>query len=331
MVSAQERINMQDESDDTADKAISIGKELGADKMNPTDKEELPDYEVVEEFEDKPLSKEREPRENSERKQLTNKEKRELRKKRVQEKFQQKDAIIEQQQQQLNAVVSRLNEVEGRISNVDRVKVDDLLNQARINFQQAEKDHMEAFKEGDGEKATRSMKTMYEAQRQIDQLHPIKQQYEKMPIQSKQVVDTSDAPLIQRKAKDWATKHDWYRADGSDEDSEIAKAISAKLVNDGFDPKSDDFWDELDDRLEKRGIGKQDEDEDQDEDEPAPRKRLAPPVSGGSKRGDTRGKVTVTLPTAYIQACKDAGKWDDETTRKRMIKRYLETQKNQSA
>jgi hypothetical protein len=310
----------KEEVDDTAEKAKEIGRELGAKE------DDLPDYEVIEETEDKPLAKEREDRPKIERKQLTNKEKRDLRKKRVQEKFQAKDAIIEQQQTQINQLVGRLNEFEGRLSNVDRAKVDDLLAQSIASFTQAEKDHMDAFKEGDGEKATRAMRTMYDAQKRIDQLQPMKKQLEAQPSQPQREQPSVD-PIITRKANEWAKKHDWYRADGSDEDSEIAKAISAKMVNEGFDPKSDDFWDELDDRLDKRGIGVQEEDDEEEIEEKSVPKRRAPPVSGSTKRSDASGRVQVTLPTAYINHLKDKGWWDDPVMKKKMIGRYLETQK----
>lgn len=326
MVNAKEKMENQEaeiekeEVDDTAEKAKDIGKEMGAKE------DQLPDYDVIEETEDKPLAKEREERPKFDRKNLSSKEKRDLRKKRVQEKFQAKDAIIEQQQNQINQLAGRLNEFEGRLSNVDRAKVDDLLAQSLTSFAQAEKDHMDAFKEGDGEKATRSMKIMYDAQKRIDQLQPMKKQLETQPVQQQREQPSID-PLISRKANEWAKKHEWYRSDGSDEDSEIAKTISAKMVNEGFDPKSDDFWDELDDRLDKRGIGAQEDDELEEEEEKPVQKRRAPPVSGGTKRSDSAGRVEVKLPTVYINHLKEKGWWDDKKIRNEMIGRYLEIQK----
>lgn len=307
-----------DDIDTTADKAAEIGKELGLEKT----KDDLPDYDVVEE--DAPIAKEREPRQ--ERKQLTNKEKRDLRKKRNNERFKEKDSIIEAQQQQLQALAARLNDIDGRMTQVDRTKIDQALNQAVYNFQQAEKDHASAFTEGDGAKATASMKIMYAAQREIDKIQGIKQQFNATP-QPQQITNAPD-PVLVNKAKTWAERQTWYNPDGSDEDSEIAKAISGKLANEGYDPKSDDFWDELDDRLSARGIG---EVEDDAPVTPVVRKRTSPPISAGSGRADTNGKIKVSLPTAYINACKDAGYWDDPVKKARMIKRYLDGQKQQGA
>lgn len=317
----------EDEIDTTAEKAADIGKEVGvADKEKEDD---LPDYDVVEEKEegDERIAKEREEKPvRGERKQLTNKEKRDLRKKRVTEKFNEKDDIIRQQQQELQALNHWKNEVEGRLTNVDRGKVDEALNQNIAAFTQAEKDHAAAFTEGDGVKATSAMRVMYDAQRNIEKLQGMKQQYEKQPVRPVEKPNAPD-PVLVNNAKKWASRHSWYKSDGGDEDSAIAQAISGTLANEGYDPKTDDFWDELDDRLAARGIG-----DDIDGDEPpvvSKRRTSAPPIGGGSKRGDSAGKVKVTLPTAYINACKEAGKWDDKPTRDRMISRYLQGVKNQ--
>lgn len=313
---AQEEI----EVDDVADKAKQIGKDLGAEEMNASDAENLPDYEIIEE-DDKPLAKERIARDpRSEKKELTNQEKRALRKKRLAEKFNEKDAIIEQQQRQLDEFSSWKNHVEGRLSTVDKNKIDDVLNQNISAFQKAEKDHADAFTEGDGIKATAAMKVMYETQRNIDKLQGMKQQIDTQPTarQVQQQSPTADASIV-RKAKEWASKHDWYNADGNDEDSAIAKAISGTLANEGYDPKSNDFWDELDDRLNARGIGVAAEEDIEEEDKPVIRKRANPPVGSGAKRGDLKGKKTITLPTSYIKMLKDNGIWDDPKRRNKVI------------
>lgn len=325
----------ENEVDTAEEKAEAIGKELGADKMDATDKEQLPDYEVIEEPEsDARIAKEREQRNKSERKELTNKEKRELRKKRLAQKFNEKDEIIERQQRQLDEFASWKNQVEGRLTNVDRTKVDEALNQNIVAFNQAEKDHQAAFTEGDGAKATSAMRIMYNAQKNIDQLQGIKQQYEKaQPQRQVQQTDKPD-PVIAKKAKAWAEKHDWYNATGGDEDSEIAKTISGILANEGYDPKTDDFWDELNDRLDARGIGDYENEDEPEEKSIVKRRTNTPPVGGGSRRSDSTGKTRVTLPTAYINACKDAGKWSDDPkdpTRKRMIQRYMDGQKQNQA
>lgn len=321
-------INMANTNKDdieVEDKAAAIGKELGADSMDPTDKEELEDFDIIEEKDedDRPLAKERVARDvRADRKQLSSKEKRDLKKKKLAEKFSEKDQIIQNQQRQLDEMLAWKNQVEGRLTNVDKAKVDDLLNQNISVFHQAERDHAAAFTEGDGDKATKAMRLMYDAQKRIDQLQAAKQQYDRLPAkqQAPRQADGPD-PVVVHKAKEWSAKNEWYNANGTDEDSGIAKAISGILANEGYDPKSNDFWEELDDRLKARGIGNDSDDDDEDDyqEEKPKRRQSAPPVGSGSKRGDIKGKKTITLPTSYIKMLKDNGKWDDINVRNKIL------------
>lgn len=331
MAEAQTQLE-QDDIDTTEEKAKDIGKDLGVTE------DETPDYEVVDE-EDEKFAKEREPAPKTgakERPQLSSKEKRALRKKRINEKFSEKDAIIRAQQEKLAQLEQWQHSVEGRLSGINRAEVDKVLNDNMMAFRQAEADHASAFSEGDGAKATKAMREMYAAQQNIDKLQTLKQQVDRQPAAAQ--TNTVDAAIIS-KAKVWAARNSWYDPNGKSQQDAIARALSESLAAEGFDPKTDDYWDELDDRIEQYlpNVKAKDEDEEDDEDDdvrPAPKaakKRSSPPVAGGAARGDVMGKQKVVLPTAYIQALKDAGKWDDKTTRDRMIKRYLEGVKNQGA
>jgi hypothetical protein len=323
----------------TEEKAALIGK-------TPPDKEEedIPDYDVKEddgqeakeEDHDKRLGK---TREGSDHRQLSNREKRQLRKKRLAEKFDAKDALIRQQQEQLNAMASRLNDVDGKLSQVDHESLVRAWNDTSASFQAAEKEHADAFSSGDGAKATAAMRKMYEAQRKLDELQAINARNQSLNSQPRTVANKAD-PIVVNRAQQWAQDNPWFKQGSNDDDSVIADAIATKLVRDGYDPKSDDYWDELDDRLSQRGIGSQDEDEQEEqtqsqrekqETKPA-FKRRSPPVGGGSGRGDLgTGKISVSVPTAYINTLKQNGYWEDVPTRNRMIKRYLDAEKQRQS
>lgn len=311
----------QDEIQSTEDKAKAIGKELGVVEDKTDD---VPEFDIQEEPDER-IAKEREPRiAKADRKQLSNKEKREIRKKRINEKFNEKDAIIAAQQEELNQIKRWQSDVDSRLSGINQAEINKAWDTNVAAFSKAEADHAAAFAEGDGAKATASMRAMYDAQRNIEKLQGIKQQMEKRPTQSQPQHDPSRPdPKVVNKAKAWAEKNTWYNASGVDVDSEIAKAISAVLVNEGYDPKGDDFWDELDDRLADKHVGGVDSaDEADEEDEPAPkvvRKRAGPPVASGSNRGDLKGKKIITLPTSYINTLKANGIWDDIPRRNRII------------
>jgi hypothetical protein len=121
----------------------------------------------------------------------------------------------------------------------------------------------------------------------------------------------------------------WYRPDGSTSESRIMNAIDQGLAHEGYDPTSEEYWEELRERARKRIPGSfpkkkqasHDEDDDDDFDEPAP-KRKAPPVGGGATIKASGAKRTITLSRERVEAMKMAGAWDDLEARKRMIKQY---------
>ena len=317
------------QEDDVADKATQIGEEIGVE----ANKEVIPDYEVIEEGDER-IAKEREKASavdknaEAEKRRLINRQKKEIRKRNLDKKFDEKNAAIRELQEKLRIAESRQSAFETRLGDVDRQKIDEAYNQSQNALAFAKKQYADAFAEGDGVKAMQATENMYAAQRAIEQLSAARQQF---GVQQAQIAQNSGMDAaVTNKARAWAAKRPWYNAQGGDEESEIAKAISAALVKEGFDAKSDDFWDELDDRLSSRGVGNYEDDED---DEPevrvAPaRKRTAPPVSGGSQRGDLTGRPQIKLPVAYIQVLKDTGRWDDITIRNKMIKRYLDSKRS---
>lgn len=323
MAEAQEQI--ENEDDDIANKSAEIGEIIGVEK-DKDGKEILPDYEVIED-DDERIAKEKTPTSRTSRKELTTKEKRDAKKRRIQEGYNSRDAIIARQQDELRALSTWKNQVEGRLTNVDKQKVEEYLNNSIHAYNAAKLDHKAAFAEGDADKATAAMEQMYAANEQIKQWQATKQQYAAATIAPKQPANNQPDSRIMAKKEAFEQRHsDWYNPEGGDEDSEIAKGISNVLIKQGLNPASDEFWDELDTRLEERGIIGEEEPV-----KPVARKRAAPPVGGGNSRADVAGKVKVNLPSQYVQYCKDIGKWDDPKDKARMISRYIATQKANEA
>lgn len=320
----QEEVGNED--DGVTSKATEIGEDNGFEK-DKNGKDIIPDYEVIEE-DDQRIAKEKSPAAKSDRRQLSTKEKRDLKKKRIQEGFSSRDTTIYEQNRKIQELETWKNQVEGRLTSVDKQKVDENINQASALFNVAEKNLEAAFVEGDGAKHTKATKDIYAAQKAIEYWQNVKQQYAAAAVAPKQTANNGTDPRVQAKLQDFIERNsDWYNHAGGDEDSEIAKGISNALVKQGLNPASDEFWDELENKLEERGIIGDDE----PAAKPIVRKRQAPPVSGGASRADVAGKVRVSLPTQYIQYCRDIGKWDDPKDKARMIKRYQDSQKANEA
>lgn len=59
-------------------------------------------------------------------------------------------------------------------------------------------------------------------------------------------------PRVISKAKAFASRTKWYDPNGRDEDSQIMLALDRALVHEGYDPKTDQYWTELETRAKRR-------------------------------------------------------------------------------
>lgn len=322
MTTKDAQVEVEDNEVDEADskvKAKKIGEEIGVEK------EEAPEYEIVEEADDDTLAKNTQRESGSEKKdrrELTNKEKRALRKKKMNDKFSEKDETIRQQAERLAAMEQRLAAVDGRLHGINKAEVERAYADTQAVFRQAEADSLSAFQEGDGVKHLKALQLMSEADGRMKELRGLYAQVEKSPSTEPTDKNRTD-PVLANKAKSWAAKNSWYKADGSDVDSAIAKAVAGVLVGEGFDPKTQDYWDELDDRLASRLPDRYENEDDEEEEIETPRvkKRSGPPVTGGAQRSDLKGKKTITLPTSYIEKMKREAPeiWNDPVRRGRLL------------
>lgn len=313
--------NEEIEIDETEQKAKAIGKDLGVeDNVNPED--DTPDYDITEEADER-IGKERtESKEaRQERDKLSNRDKRKMRKDKINQKFNEKDAIIIAQQQRMDAMERRLAEVDGRLSGINKSEVDKAISDTTAVYAKAKRESLEAFNEGDGEKHLAAIEQMKSADDRYKQLINVKNQLDQAPKQQQEQSPANQPDrLVKTKAKAWAERNTWYDVNLGDTDSEVAKSISGVLVKEGYDPKGDDFWDELDERLTKyipeKAIAA---DDDEEEDQPKPRVRKAPPVNGGNPRGNNPAKRSITLPTSYVNTLKANGIWDDKVRLKKVL------------
>lgn len=135
---------------------------------------------------------------------------------------------------------------------------------------------------------------------------------------------------VQRYVNDFAQSHDWYDPSGrnpDDVDSQTVLAIDRAVAQAGFDPGSQDYWDEMEDRMReklpwhfKEGGRQQDGGRQerqpsngrQTQQTPAQQQRRGPPTSGNSDRGNGGGnRKSVTISPARKEAMIQAGAIND--------------------
>jgi hypothetical protein len=182
----------------------------------------------------------------------------------------------------------------------------------RLNYATAKM--REATDSANGAAFTQAQQMWYESKRKIEAMEGFKQR----AVSAGDKEEGAANPALVRQANKWMERNSWYDPKGGDEDSQIAKVIDNRLAEEGYDPSSSDYWEELDSRLQKRlpHLYNQRSSE-------SNRSRPRSVVTGtGRETGRASGGNTFVLEPEQVRAMKDAGLWDDPEKRARMIKRY---------
>jgi hypothetical protein len=112
-------------------------------------------------------------------------------------------------------------------------------------------------------------------------------------------------------------RNSWYDPQAKDMDSEIAQRLDKKLTDEGYDPSSEDYWDELDDRVAKylpHRTGNA-----------APQRAATqrPRMTGSGRESAPTGRANeFRISPDRVSAMKEAGMWDNPELRAKAIKKY---------
>jgi hypothetical protein len=237
---------------------------------------------------------------------------RKSRKERLKEHQERERRENSQLKRELDEMRQKVASVESWRSQNDAQRLDQALNSWNTQYQQAVDAEAQAISRSDGEAARRAKYAAEQARSEYWKLRGIKERMQ--PAQQVQ-----QQPQLSRRAQSHAQEfmddHKWFSHAGSDVDSKIVLAIDAALAEEGYEPETEEYWDELRDRIEDRMPHKFKK-----------KRRTGPPVGGSRSASENTKKVFIDKDT--VEAWKKAGYWDDPEKRKRMTKRYLEQQKN---
>ena len=267
-------------------------------------------------------AQEGETEEEAEARRQHNRERRAENKKRRQEYVESLKREIAARDEVLRQQSERLDALERRSNGADMAMVDTEMRKAADAYNFFKTQHSEAVNASNGQLATEAQERMFQAARRFEQLKAIKdasQRSQSAPQQ--QPLD----PRIRQQAEKWLDKNRWYDPQGADADSQIALTLDRQLNQEGWNPTTPQYWEELDSRIKKylphrykSGYNV------------SQGKNQNAPVAGSGR--ENSGKATGYRLTAdRVQAIKDAGKWDDPKERAAMIKAYQDYDKQQTA
>ena len=186
---------------------------------------------------------------------------------------------------------------------------------ARIAF--AKQKISEATATGNGDLLTNAQEMWFEARRNAEALENIKK---KATAPRQQRTIQAPNPTVQNFANQWMSNNSWYDPKGQDSDSKIALTIDAVMGEEGYNPQTPEFWEELDNRLQKYLPHRYTNTTNEKTMQRRPRNVVT--SSGREAASSSGGRNTFTLNPDQVRAMKDAGMWDDPEKRARMVARY---------
>jgi len=232
-----------------------------------------------------------------------------------------KDLELQATRKMLSDMQKRLDAAERRSVSQDVTQIDTALRNAANAAAQYRQLVADAATKGDGETLALAQEKWYEASRAVEQLSELKKHAVRQPPRA-----TID-PLVRSYGEDWMSRNRWYDPKRGDEDSRIALIIDTKVIEEGYDPATPEYWDELDRRLKRRLPHRYKQAAHRDG-ENRPRA-----VTGGSGKGSVSASSSsgtkITLSAERVAALKEAGAWDDVAKRNKMIKAYIAHDKAQ--
>lgn len=238
---------------------------------------------------------------------------------------------------------SRNVELEKRVAQIDQrtaqnetAHVEQRITTLQTQIATAERVLAEAVKKQNGDDAAEALRIRDTLRDELAQLSHAKQALtqraratESAPSAAPATQPAPDPKMIAM-ARRWADSHPWFELDGSDEDSVIVRAIDESLAAEGYDPSTQEYWDELSSRVKRRLPERFNEQTDGEDEGDEPTSRRAntrapsgPRFSSGGRERPLR-KNEVYISKDRKEALMQAGLWEDPVARNRMLRRYAD-------
>jgi|TARA_Y100000361_G_scaffold78838_1_gene69760 hypothetical protein len=159
-------------------------------------------------------------------------------------------AALIQKNEELN---SNLRTKDQEVNKVNKLSLDASEKQLTDKLELARSAYMEAFEEGDKERVLKAQEMLNEAQNDLKAVSSAKIEYEEQPeaapVQQQPQYQPQVQPQNDPMAEEWAAKNSWFGQDNVK--TAAALAIDAELKGEGYDPRDEEFYQEIDNRLKK--------------------------------------------------------------------------------
>jgi hypothetical protein len=240
-------------------------------------------------------------------------------------------SYIESLKRELASRDSLINDLSSRVASVEQRSVGAQISQVDAAIKEAEQYYnhfknvnQQAIEQANGAAAVDAQEKMFAAQQRYQMLQSTKKQ---MGQQA-----TKPAPLdprLKQHADSWMERNNWYDPSGQDMDSDIVLKLDDRLVKEGWNPTTSEYWEELDARVKKYLPHRAESGYNKPQSSSSSRPRV--PVGGSNQDSGAGTKTAYRLSAERVQALKEAGIYEDPKKRAEAIRRYQEYDKSAAA
>lgn len=282
------------------------------------------------------------PGETEDDKRARRKQERQQKKERVRAEREELRALRQDNARLVRAVEDLTGKVETRFATVDATAIDNRLRDLQNAYANAKARRAKAMTEGNSAEFDAADEQMANARLEYDRLADQKRalassgdggerRHAGKEVQAEQQIN----PRVSRHVNTFLSEFPDYDPDGRDRNSRLVQMIDAEITEEGFDPTSREYWEELADRVREQipewadgggeranghaNGGSNGRRSPLNGGRPRPRQTVA---GSGRDGGGGEGSGKFVLSRDRVQAIKDAGAWEDPKKRARMIERY---------
>jgi hypothetical protein len=236
---------------------------------------------------------------------------------------QEKDIRLAQLQRENEDFRRRLGQLERNTKAEQLTRIDKGIEDAQVRLEYAKMKLSEATSNQDGQAMVEAQTLWQNAQDEVKNLSTLREQADRELRRPQQQVNLPD-PSIQKLAAKWMQRNPWYNPMANDADSRVAKKMDELMAAQGWNPSDPDYWDELDNRLQKE-LPHRYNDYNDDDNRGVRRPRNVVGSSGREASAAYGGvnRSQFVLSPDRVRAMKEAGAWDNAERKSRMIKQFI--------
>ena len=187
------------------------------------------------------------------------------------------------------------------VDEVNKLSLDASEKQLTDKLELARSVYMEAFEEGDKERVLKAQEMLNDAQTDLKAVSSAQKNYKEVPVQEPQYQPPPVQQASDPRAEEWAARNNWFGQDNVK--TAAALAIDAELKSEGYDPTDNDFYQEIDKRINKAFSQNIEETTERVQDNTSPPAQ----VVSGSSRSSPSSSSTVKLSKEDVRL---AQKWN---------------------